>query len=139
MSGEQLFEIVKELPMDARTVVLTQWKDLLEQGNGAAVDDQRGPQHHQTLLFNDIRPVHEDEWLREVSAQRMTERTINAVALLVQMRIGEQPVDAFNIVLARHWTAQTTAERGHGEESAFHQRLYCAGQCNRAGSMQSGD
>jgi hypothetical protein len=107
--------------MGARAVVVLQRIDGLIQRNGAALDDQCGTDHQQTILFNDIRPVDQDKWSAQVLAEMVANGSINNHAFGVQVAVGKQPVHALYIVFGQRRTIESTAQRGDGEKRAGQQ------------------
>lgn len=131
-------QLGEEPAMGAWTVVMAERVNALEQRDGATMDDECGAKQHQSLLFDEIRPVHDDQRSRQSATEMVAKGTVDVVTLGLQMRVGEQPVHALDIVFAGHAIVQASAQRRDGEEGTFHQGLHCGDERDGTRGVQLG-
>jgi len=96
--------------MGAGTVVTPEWEDSLVERDGTAADRDRSFEHEPLPAELEIGPVHDDDRPVVAEQQRRRDRTIDAVALTLQMGVSKQSVHRFDLMLHVGAPSQTAPQ-----------------------------
>lgn len=95
--------------MHARMGKATQRMDFFIDRQAAPTDGQRGPQQLPAAVRCQVRPVHDDQRLRQRAEDPAGQYLIQGKALGSKMPVAEQPIDALDAVLHARCTPERAA------------------------------
>jgi hypothetical protein len=97
--GQHGLQELEELAVRLGAVVLLHWVDLLVDRDGSPPHRNGCLDHQPSSLLIGIGPVDQNEWALDSRQQSTRNRSIDGIALGVQMTVAQEPVRRLDVML----------------------------------------